>query len=100
MKEKTLKEAVIECKDFFGDLDKHIKLLETNTDFREHAVRYVPERKLYLEIDVKHPEITHYLHSWLYQDKLLFGCKLHSIHFQTPGIEIFKSKLNEFLKTL
>lgn len=87
-------------KDFFSDVDKHIKKLQDEY-YKNHLANYTSGRKLYLEITVEDGEMSQYLHKWLYgKDQRPFGCKLECIHFNNPTNPELKQKLLDIIGTL
>lgn len=101
-------DAEIDCLTFF-DIEKHVRALDTNKNYVEIIEKQSLQdgRKLYLELTVTEPKLTQYLFGWLYgknketgKQIQLFGCRLETIHFNTPGIEELKRQVVNFINKL
>lgn len=88
------------------NIENHLKLLKTDSTYASHHPKFSKGQKLFLEIEVIDPDMASWLFDWMYRkdsnkEKIIpFGCEMQSIHFNTPGIDEFKQKLNEFLNEL
>ena len=101
-----LSEGAISTKDFFSDIYSHFQLLNENEEYRKSIQKFEKGKKLYLEVEVKDPEMSHWLFKWLVGSDgndnswIPFGCNLETIHFDYPKKEDLKRKLNEFVDSL
>jgi hypothetical protein len=104
--EKVRNQAIVDSRDFFSDLDNHFAMIEKDRLYQSTIKKLEPGQKVYLEIEVKEPELTPWLFKWLYgqndeKDRLIpFGAVLHGIHLNTPPNEAAKAKIINMLNML
>lgn len=105
--EIKLSDGAVNTKEFFSDIYSHFQLLKENEEYRKSVShKFEKGKKLYLEVEVKDPEMSHWLFKWLLGSDendnswIPLGCKLETIHFDYPNKEDLKRKLNEFVDSL